>query len=259
MPNPKRQIVFTQACPQIAWAGGLAAHPYFSVRSSGAVVGSAHKDGAAEVGVVTHVPAEDGGREVKKVFLDYRMVFHDGFKSRWHSSMVPASDRVFLGKGANGVYSGAFTVVKTMDDGAYEVRAVAECTEEASSSPHDTSATAAIKGLVDREPPALVSFTSSSLSSTHGAGDVFTLTFSEDVVCQGRLVDGEGRAGVKMTVDFGGGVSCTVAAKQLRYSCAGARMTVAVAPSLALDASARTEVSAWAGQNCAVCRWYAST
>ena len=242
MPNPKRQIVFTQACPQIAWAGGLAAHPYFSVRSSGAVVGSAHKDGAAEVGVVTHVPAEDGGREVKKVFLDYRMVFHDGFKSRWHSSMVPASDRVFLGKGANGVYSGAFAVAETMDDGAYEVRAVAECTEEASSSPHDTSATTPIKGLVDREAPTLVSFTSSSLSGRHGAGDVFVLTFSEEVVCKGRLADGEERATVKMAIDFGVKASYTVAAKQLKYSCEGARMTVSVPHPHEPDASAGTEV-----------------
>ena len=242
MPNPKRQIVFTQACPQIAWAGGLAAHPYFSVRSSGAVVGSAHKDGAAEVGVVTHVPAEDGGREVKKVFLDYRMVFHDGFKSRWHSSMVPASDRVFLGKGANGVYSGAFAVAETMDDGAYEVRAVAECTEEASSSPHDTSATTPIKGLVDREAPTLVSFTSSSLSGRHGAGDVFVLTFSEEVVCKGRLADGEERATVKMAINFGVKASYTVAAKQLKYSCEGARMTVSVPHPHEPDASAGTEV-----------------
>jgi len=240
MPNPNRELVFTKACPQIDWASGLKAHPYFSVRSAGAIVGSKTVDGANEVRVVTHVPAEAGGREVMNVFLDYRMVFHDGFKARWHSSTVDVSDRTVLASGANGVYTGDFAVTDTMDDGVYELRAVAECTEEASSSPHDQSSTTSIKGLVDRELPVLVSFTSSSMSDRHGAGDVFVLTFSEDVVCQGRLVDGERRTTVSMAIDFGvpAEASYTVVAEQLKYSCEGGRMTVSVPHPHTPDASA---------------------
>ena len=215
MPNPTREITWTQPCPEVAWSGDLVEHAYFSVLAAGS----------------SSIPVQavvSEGRLVLRIFLEYRAVTSDGYTSVWQDTdrveletVPPGNDGTMLGVGAWSINRDLF------NSGTYDIRIVAECTEESSSSPFDTSTSSTIRGIVDTKPPSLIGFESTSQTDSFSDGDRFTLRFSEHVVCSGFLVDGVTMARVDAQITYTGG-SLTTASGQLDYACEGAEMTLSV-------------------------------
>jgi len=210
MPNPKREIVWTEACPAAKWSGKLLEHPHFAVLAAG--------DNDA-VPVQVHLAS---GRKVLKAFMEHRTVSRGGHATPWRDT---ESERVGLALShlADGtsLATGAWKINRgTAIDGTYEIRVVAECTAEVSTSPFDTSTTGTIRGDVDVTRPSLLAFTSTSLAETFSAGDHFTLLFSEPVVCSGYLADGKTTPKLKIQINYKGG-SLTTDSGELVYACHG--------------------------------------
>ena len=87
--------------------------------------------------------------------------------------------------------------------------------------------TVPIRGVLDTQPPALLSFASSSQTDSVSPADHFVLTFTEKLVCSGYLLDGKTKAQVEITLNFGGEASYTSASEQVVHSCDGNVMKVA--------------------------------
>ena len=232
MPGKDRTITFTQPCPAVVWSGGLLSSNYFSVLHPDVV--SKSRQGKDVISVSAVIRRDDltqedadGGRKVRQVYLDYRMVLADGFRSQWASNTArkplaeTESDQFAISQG--------WKITPSFPDGVYEIRAVAECSEFASDDPFDRSETPAVQGVIDRKKPELLAFVSSSLGDSPTAGDYFVLTYSEDVICSGVLVDGNTRVTVKLELTSG---TSKWAAKsgQLLYSCDGAEITFSIEP-----------------------------
>ena len=165
--------------------------------------------------------------------MEHRVVSGGGYASVWQETeRVPLVLTPLPGGGS--LAEGDWAVERLAAiDGTYEIRVVAECTEEFSTSPFDTSTTGAIRGDVDVTPPTLLAFTSSSLGDTFGAGDHFTLLFSEPVVCSGHLADGVTTPTFRAQINYEGG-SLTTDAGQLTHACQGNEVKLA-APGLAAN------------------------
>ena len=228
MNNPERTIEFTQPCPQVVLTEPL--QGFFFTTDA--------KTKTLDVGAFTN--PSTSSRAVNRVFFDYREDLGMGFSTRWISQVAPTD--VITTVGASDTYAGKWTPPESLADGLYEIRAVAECTEEASSKPFDSTTTPVVRGILDRTEPKLLSFTSSSMTKEHSPGDHFTLKFSEPIVCDGNLVDEVTRAFLDATLTIGAGGSAvyTIAARTLKHSCEGAEMTLST-PTFTPAASASLE------------------
>ena len=192
MPNPEQVVRFIAPCPEIVWSGKILADQQFAVLATG----------AQSVPAAVHV--KGGTREIVRLGLQYRMVTGVNKRSAWE------------GMDTQAITSGAWT--PTLLDGEYEIRAVAECTEEFSSKTYDTSKTSVVRGVFDRVAPELVSLTTASHSNALSPGDFITLKFSEDVVCRPLELD--------ITVAFGTSSSYSLKSSQLKQTCTGSEVTV---------------------------------
>ena len=200
MPNPEQVVRFTVPCPEIVWSGKILADQQFAVLATG----------AQSVPVAVHVkpPAlgVSGTRDITRLGLQYRTVTGVNKRSPWQ------------GMDTSAIASGTWT--PALLDGEYEIRAVAECTEEFSSKAYDTSTTSLVRGVFDRFAPELVSLTTSSHSNALSPGDFITLQFSEDVVCRPLVLE--------ITVAFGASSSYSLKSSQLKRTCTGSAVTVAL-------------------------------
>ena len=221
MPNPEQVIKFTKPCPAIDWSGALKVMQQFSV-----LAGDVE---AVDASVVVRKP-KPGNREFTRVALEWRVVHGPGAHSTWHG--LDTNEAVPLAPGGGALFTGSWNV-RTMQDSAYEIRVVAECTEQPSSSPHDSSITGTIGGVVDRAGPELLTFTTSSFSNVFAEGDHFILTFTETIVCHGYLADanqGNGltTAALELLISFGGKTSFKSGPLpgNLDYACQGNELKV---------------------------------
>ena len=169
MYNEKRSIDFIPACPSLEWSGTLLRTQSFSVTST--------TPQRIDADVVVPNPVAE--RPIKGVFLDYRMVQADGFRTPWQSSTNTDTDtRVRLQPTAGSRFSGSLPIVADMKDGIYEIKAVAECTDDSSEDPFDMTETVVVQGRVSR-----VVFVAAQWDSG-GITDSVTVSYSGAVECQ---------------------------------------------------------------------------
>ena len=221
MPNPEQVVKFTKPCPAIDWSGDLLSKQQFSV-----LAGDVQ---AVDASVVVRED-KPGNREFTRVALEWRVVHGPGAHSTWHG--LDTNEAVPLAPGGGRLFTGSWNV-RTMEDSAYEIRVVAECTELPSSRPYDSSTTGTVRGVVDRAGPELLTFTTSSFSDVFAEGDHFILTFTETIVCHGYLADanrGNGltTAALELLVSFGGKKSFKSGPLpgNLDYACEGNELKV---------------------------------
>ena len=108
------------------------------------------------------------------------------------------------------------------------LRAVAECSKEPSPYHNlDATATKAIVGVVDRKPPTLVSATSSSNGHRWVAGDSVDVTYSEDIVCDGVVMD-ESKVMPQVRLTVGSSEYLSGASGVLQHSCHGPTIKIAL-------------------------------
>ena len=177
MPNAEQVIEFTPPCPSIEWSGDLVNDQFFS----SLLGGDNTVDARAIIGTAT-------GRDVLRVGLEYRLLLASGIKSPWHGF---GDGKEVLLASTDGTEHSANWDVSNYADGIYEVRATIECTESSPLETWDSSWSPTIKGVLDRAAPVLVQLSTSSNSGVFAPGDHFVLTYSEDIVCGGHLLDGE--------------------------------------------------------------------
>ena len=217
MPNPEQVIKFMPPCPDVEWSGKLLENNYFSVLS-------ATNPGKVSAAVVVPAPT---GREITRLALEYRAVLKSGFSSTWRG--FTTNDQIDMATADGELYSAAWDTTG-MEDGIYEVRAVAHCTKLAPMHDYDSSTTTPVRGLFDRTRPELLQFTTSSSSSTVAPGDYLILTFSEEIQCNGFLTDGKNKADLAVSVAFGTKTYAVSGpqSNHLDYSCQGVEMRISL-------------------------------
>ena len=150
---------------------------------------------------------------------------------------------VALQASGGALHEGAWNV-ETMPNGQYEIRVVAECTEEPSFNAYDSSRTSVVGGFVDQSAPELLSFMTSSMSDTLAPGDHFVLVFTEEVVCSGFISDASSSngltlSGLQLKITFGTAESYTTGTLRgsLDYSCQGNQIKVSIPTFSTADAA----------------------
>jgi len=229
MPNAEQVIEFTPPCPSIEWSGVLVNDQFFSSLSGG----DNTVDARAIIGTAT-------GRDVLRVGLEYRLLLASGITSPWHGF---GDGKEVLLASTDGTEYSANWDVSNHADGIYEVRATIECTESSPLETWDSSWSPTVKGVLDRAAPVLVQLSTSSNSGVFAPGDHFVLTYSEDIVCGGHLLDGVTKADLKATITFGDDgerFTTGVESANILHSCDGPEVKLAL-PSF--DAAAAESVA----------------